>query len=137
MHASFDQQSTFASRRLLGVAGLLVFLGAFFVTPLCAALALCTMPCCEHEDGSSAGSLVSADMAACKTECSIRADEASSTVLPSVVPEPGAYRSAPVATAVAVVADPSAIAATVDRHAAWSARGADAPLHILNSTFRI
>jgi hypothetical protein len=76
-------------------------------------------------------------MAACETECSIRAGEASPTVVPSVVQAIGSDRIAPVATAVALVLDVPATVPTVDSRAVWSTRGADAPLHILNSTFRI
>jgi hypothetical protein len=46
------QERPSGSRKLLGGIGLLVFLGAFFVMPLCAALAICSMPCCEHGDQS-------------------------------------------------------------------------------------
>lgn len=137
MRPSIDRQSTHkGSHRLLSGVGLLVFFGAFFVMPLCAALVLCAMPCCEHGTSDS-GSIVKAGMVACATECSIRANEASSTVVPSLMPESGAERSVPVVTAVAVVTDGPAIAPTAAGQTVGSARGADAPLHLLNSTFRI
>lgn len=121
---------------MLGGVGVLLFLGAFFVMPLGAALVLCEMPCCEHR-ASESGSMVAAGMVACATECSIRENEASSTVVPSLVPENGAERSIPVVTAVAVVRDGPAIAPAAAGQKAGLARGADAPLHLLNSTFRI
>jgi len=136
MLRSIDQRSALRGfRRILGGSGLLVFLGAFFVLPLFAALALCAMPCCHQETGS-AGSVVSAGMAACETECSSLANEASSDVVPSVLPESGADRSAPVATAVALVDAPAVVAMVYSRAVGFT-RGAGAPLHILNSTFRI
>lgn len=131
---SIDQQAPpIGARRFFGAAGLVVFVSAFFVLPLCAALAICTMPCCDHS--RSAESVVSADVAACETECAVRVDEASSTIVPSIVPKTGADRSALIATAIAGVADTPPIAPTLDRHTA-PAR-IDTPLHLLNSTLRI
>lgn len=129
MRTSSEQQSI---RRFLGTAGLLLFVSAFFLLPLCAALAICTMPCCDH---GRAESFVSNTPTPCETECAVRVDEASSTIIPSIVPKTGADRSALIATAIAGVADTPPIASPPDRHIP-SARIA-APLHLLNSTLRI
>jgi len=137
MPQSVGQHSLVRSRRLFGGAGVLVFFCAFFVAPLCAALALCAMPCCHHESGNHAASFLSADMGACETECSTRAEQASSDVVLSVAQRTDASRSAHVVTAIDVVVQAPPVVARVDSRAVHSARGTDAPFHILNSTLRI
>ena len=128
------QTKTPGSRRLLAGFGVLAIFGGLFVLPLCAALALCTMPCCHHESGAT-GVVVSADMAACATECGIRSEDAAPVTVAAVAP--GIPRTSP--PAVAVVHLPAAPAAPVafERDAEPSHRGADASLHVLNSVFRI
>jgi len=128
------QTKTPGTRRILAGFGVLAIFGALFVLPLCAALAVCTMPCCHHETGA-AGAVVSAGMAACATECGFRAEEATPTTVAAVAP--GIPKTSP--PAVAVVQLPAAPAALVafERDAEPSRRGADASLHVLNSVFRI
>lgn len=134
MHMPRDRMMT-GLRRLLGGMGLLVFVGAFFVVPLYASLALCAMPCCSET--SESPSVSSDAMAACQTECSTRADAAASTDVLSVMPEGGPNRLAAGTAAVALVIDPPAAPAATARQAIGSGHGLDAPLHLLNSTFRI
>ena len=133
MHRSRDSAMK-GLRRLFGGLGLLVFVGAFFVAPLYAALELCAMPCCEA--GSDSPSVSSDAMAACQTECSIRQDAARSTEVVSVMPE-GPNRLAASTAAVAVIVAAPAAPSVAERLDAASVRGVDAPLHLLNSTFRI
>ena len=129
------QTKTPGNRRILAGLGVLVVFGVLFVLPLCAALALCTMPCCHHDDGAT-DSIVSGAMAACETECGIRSAEATPETVPAVAPGNATPRTSPVA----IVADrPAAPAAPTafDRDAESSPRGTDAHLHVLNSVFRI
>ena len=121
------------TRRLLAGLGVLAVFGAFFVLPLCAALALCTMPCCHHENGAT-GAVVSADMAACATECGVRSDDGTPPTVAAVAPENGIPKTSPLA--VAVVHLPAA-AVAFERDTEPSHRGSDASLHVLNSVFRI
>lgn len=125
-----------ATRRMLAGFGVLAMFGVLFVLPLCAALALCTMPCCHHENDAT-GAVVSADMAACATECGIRSETAAPATVAAVAPENGIPKTSP--PAVAFVHLPAAPAARValERDAEPSHRGADASLHVLNSVFRI
>lgn len=126
MRTAIQQQTI---RRFLGAAGLLLLVSAFFVLPLCAALAICTMPCCDHS--RSAASVVSADVSACESECAMRADEASAAIIPSIVPTRGVL----ITTTVATVAETPPLASIPDRRLARVRF--DATLHLLNSTLRI
>lgn len=134
--SSFMRNRPSVSLRLLGGIGLLVFLGAYFVMPLSAAIAMCTMPCCAHGGENGGTTLTSADMMSCETECALRSDEATSTAAPVVAPQTGAARGVLAATVIAV-AEHSATAAGTEHHTTGFVRGFDAPLHVLNSTFRI
>ena len=125
-------------RRLLGGAALLVFLGAFFAIPLWAALTLCTMPCCNPATGETPSAVVTAAMNGCQPECSIGAADAATQTATVVVPAPakelGVSLTPPALSAVGVTVP----ASVVDLSAALPmTHGADAPIHVLNSTFRI
>ena len=124
------------ARRILAGFCVLAVVGVLFVLPLCAALALCTMPCCHHENDATVA-VVSAGMAACATECGIRAEDATPATVAAAAPENATPRTSPLA--VVVVHLPAAPAAPVsfERGAEPPHRGADASLHVLNSVFRI
>jgi len=123
------------SRTLIGGVGLLAFLGAFFVLPLGAALALCSMPCCEHRGANGAVSLAPADVTACETECAVRTEDAAPA--PPAAVEKSTGREPLPAVPEAVPAEPALIPFSPSRHSAGFLHGADAPLHVLNSVFRI
>lgn len=127
------QTKTPPSRRLLAGFGVLVIFGVLFV-PLCAALALCTMPCCHHGNGAT-GAVVSAGMAACATECGIRSDDATHTTVAAVAP--GIPKTSPPAVAVIHLAAAPAAPIAFERDVEPPHRGVDASLHLLNSVFRI
>jgi hypothetical protein len=128
------QAKTPGIRRILAGLGVLIVFGALFVIPLCAALALCTMPCCHHEDDAT-GAVVSAGMAACATECGIRSDDPTPTTVAAVAP--GIQKTSPLAVAVVHLPPAPPAPAVFERDAELSHRGADASLHVLNSVFRI
>lgn len=118
--------------RVLSAAGLLLFIGAFFAAPLANALMLCTMPCCVQ--ASTVAKIVPAAAGSCATECAISAPDATlplaSTILPS--------SPAPAITIDAVgVASGVAVASLVELQPDTSPHGVHAPIHVLNSTFRI
>jgi hypothetical protein len=131
------QERTAGGRKLLGGIALLVFLGAFFVMPLCAALAICSMPCCEHGDQNGGPSLASADMMACETECAVRSDDAA-TVAPAAIALDKSDREV---STVAVIAElparPAVLTSSASQHSEGFLHHSDAPLHVLNSVFRI
>ena len=132
------QERPSSGRKLLGGIGLLVFLGAFFVMPLCAALAICSMPCCEHGDQNGGPSLASADMMACETECAIRAADAAPTASPTIVPDKSSDRDAVVVAVLAAApVEPALPASAPSRHSEGFLHHSGAPLHVLNSIFRI
>jgi hypothetical protein len=121
---------------MLAGLGVLVVFGVLFVLPLCAALALCTMPCCHHESGTN-GSVTSGAMAACETDCGIRSADATRATVAAVAPDSGIAKSSPPAVAVIRLAAAPAAPIAFQRDAHPSPRGTDASLHVLNSTFRI
>lgn len=132
------QERPSSGRKLLGGIGLLVFLGAFFVMPLCAALAICSMPCCEHGDQSGGPSLGSADMMACETECAIRSADAAPTASPTIVPDKSSDRDAlVVAVLAAAPVEPALPASAPSRYSEGFLHHSDTSLHVLNSVFRI
>jgi hypothetical protein len=122
-------------RRLLAGAGVLVFVAVFFAMPLYAAATLCTMPCCAHDH--SATSAVAADMAACATDCLVQSDEATAaSSLRFVAPESRVihlHSPAPVVLLTASANEGSSLAPDVG----LSHSPCSAPVHLLNSVFRI
>ena len=136
MRLPIRRTKTPANRRALaGLAALFLF-GALFVLPLCAALAVCTMPCCHHENGA-AGAVVSAGMAQCATECGSWSATATPMAVIAVAPPNAMQRSAPLAAV--VVHLPAAVSAPIafERVEDSSHRGTNASLQVLNSVFRI
>ncbi len=132
------QERPAGGTKLLGGIALLVFLGAFFVMPLCAALAICSMPCCEHGEQNGSPSLASADMMACETECAIRSEDAAPAASLTVAPDKSSDREGlVVAELAAVPSQPALPASTTSRHAEGFLHHSDASLHVLNSVFRI
>lgn len=132
------QEVPAGGRRLLGGIGLLVFLGAFFVMPLCAALSICSMPCCDHSGQNGGASLASADMMACETECAVRSEDAAPAASPMAAFDKSSERQALAAAMLAVDPAQTAVAAsTPARHSEGFLHHSDAPLHVLNSVFRI
>ena len=101
--------------RLSAAVLAMVFVAVFFAAPLYAAMTICAMPCCHHDDGPKC--------------CTIGTENVASTAARTVVP-------------VAVVV-PAETGQTVCLHIP-DARidvppqpSISAPLHLLNSTFRI
>jgi hypothetical protein len=131
-----QQTTTPANRRLFAGLGALVVFGVLFFLPLWVALTLCTMPCCQHENGAT-GAVVSADMAACATECGIRSADATPASVVTLAAPNGMLRSSLVAIAVAHLPAAPAAPVACDRVEESSPRGADTSLHVLNSVFRI
>ena len=136
MHTPIIRCTAFpGSARLLGGIALFAFLGVFFVMPLWAAFSICTMPCCHHD--APAAMLMSSDAMACgSNECSVRADDVRPTTVASAVPETRASLTVPTVEAAEVITTP-VVAARSASFALCPQRGADAPVHVLNSTFRI
>ena len=131
MHFVQRHESRFLTR-VFGVAGLLLFVSAFFVAPLCNALTLCTMPCCHH--GSSDAKIAANPMAPCATECAISSSESTLPVAPAVA------QGSPAAVInidVVHVADSAAPAVPLEVQRDASLHGPIAAIHLLNSTFRI
>ena len=131
------QERPAGGRKLLGGIGLLVFLGAFFVMPLCAALAICSMPCCEHGDQNGGPSLASADMMACETECAVRSDDAATVAPAAIALDKSDRQVSTVAVMAELPARPAVLASSVSQHSEGFLHHSDAPLHVLNSVFRI
>ena len=117
--------------RLRALFGVMALFGGLFVLPLCVALSLCTMPCCHHGESDSA--VVSADMN-CATECAVQSDDATETTVATM---PGVHRAAPVVVTVLFPLDAAPDIGPRARDAGAPHRVADAPLHVLNSVFRI
>jgi hypothetical protein len=119
--------------RVLAGFGVLILFGATFALPLYAALSLCTMPCCHHGNGK----VVRADMSGCAPHCVIVNDEATAANARVIASERSASSTiAPSTAAVAVIADVRA-RTPIERDAGWLPRAAGAPVHVLNSVFRI
>ena len=94
-----------------------VFFAVFFAAPLYAAMTICAMPCCHHDDAPQC--------------CTIATEKVASTAARTFVPEQ------PVAIApVEVAAQTVSSAAGRDIHTPAEVPIA-VPLHLLNSTFRI
>jgi hypothetical protein len=124
-------------RRVVGIAGLLAFAGAFFVMPLYAAIMICGMPCCHHGEGSGASSTVSSPISGCEAECSLREASATPTITPSIVSPKLADDQFSIAGAQIAEIVASTAPTPVEHDRSPSAEGARAPLHVLNSVFRI
>ena len=120
--------------RFLAAFGVVFLLGATVALPLVAALSLCTMPCCHHANG---GKVVQADMSGCAPQCVLVGDEATAANRQIVMPERSASSTiAPSTPAVTAIAD-AAPRPPIERDAGWLPDAAGAPLHVLNSVFRI
>ena len=125
------------SRKLVGGIGLLLFVGAMFVIPLCAALAICSMPCCEHGGQNGGVSVASVDMIACETACTIRSKDAVPALSPLAL-DKASDRHAPVLIVITdTAARPAALTSAASNHSAGFRHHSDAPLHVLNAVFRI
>ena len=122
------------TRRILAAVAALTVICVFFVLPLWAALLICSMPCCDH-GGSDLAAISEAAATGCETECGIRADEAEPADVAAVVAERVVQGTAPL-TAALVDLPPPAVP-TIDHGRGAAHRAADAPLHVLNSVFRI
>lgn len=130
------RQGTQASRRIFGGLGVLVVFGAFFVLPLCAALTLCTMPCCHHGNRATGGPIVSGVMTPCETECGVRSADATLPAVVSVAPHSISRASMPVVACVELHAG-SAAGGALAHEDEPSHHRASASAQVLNSVFRI
>jgi hypothetical protein len=133
-NASNEKRTTAASRRLVAALAAFFVLGVFFVLPLYAAVTLCSMPCCHPQ--KRADTVVTAAMNGCATECAVRADDVKPTTVVTLAAENTSHRGSPIVLTFAHVPDASIAPARIDRDAGLS-HPADAPLHLLNSVFRI
>lgn len=122
-------------RTLAGLGALVVF-GAFFVLPLYAALSICTMPCCGHES-DAAEMVVGAGAPACATECGIRSTDATPQAVATVATQNESHRAAPLVVAVVRLPEARGAHVSLEHDTGPAHRGAYAPLHVLNSVFRI
>lgn len=109
--------------RILAAAAALVFFAVFFAAPLNAAMTICTMSCCQQNE-------------ACQTACSIGAGDAATTAARTVVPQERRVEVA-MPIVVEVPSAPDVRAVSVVRDAGGMHPPNAAPLHLLNSTFRI
>jgi len=131
MYSRLRHRSRFLTR-ILSAAGLLLFVGAFFAAPLANALMLCTMPCCLH--GSSVEKIVPKTTAPCGTDCEISAPE---TTIPAVSTVVQSSPAAAINIDVVGVAEAGAPGEPIELQPDTSPHGVHAPIHVLNSTFRI
>jgi hypothetical protein len=123
----------FPSKRLFAALATISLFSVFFVLPLCTALMLCSMPCCHPDVAGS--SVFAVNRSACASECAVRADDRKPAEVNATAAEKGLDRSAPVV--IAFVQPTRAAAAMIQHEANDAHRAADAPLHVLNSVFRI
>jgi hypothetical protein len=122
-------------RRWLAGTGVLLLFGVLFALPLCAALVLCTMPCCHHPSDPAAA-LAAGGMAGCAEQCAIRSDEAAPAAVAAVLQDSSTARIAHVAAATVVVSAAPAPVAPAGRGADVSHR-TGASVRVLSSVFRI
>jgi hypothetical protein len=104
--------------RLSAAALAIVFVTVFFAAPLYAAVTICAMPCCHHDDAPQC--------------CTISTEKVASTAARTVVPEQTVAVIVPSETAQTVM--PASCGRDVRTHLE---RQIAIPLHLLNSTFRI
>ena len=104
--------------RFSAAALAVVFFAVFFAAPLYAAMTICAMPCCHHDDAP--------------TCCTIGTEKVASTAARTFVPEPPAAIIAPIETAQTVTS--TSCGRDVRTHLEVPIA---LPLHLLNSTFRI
>ncbi|GEM_PF-1809201 len=129
--------TTTISQRLIACAGVIVLFAVFFALPLYAAVNLCTMPCCHH-DGSSEQPAVGAGMSGCASDCSISADAATAAEsIRSVAPARRGLEHAIAATQVVAAITTASDGVPPVRDEARPRSSSAAPLHVLNSLFRI
>ena len=134
MHSAQDHRTQTSTRRGTAAVVAFVFVAIFFALPLYAAMTLCTMPCCE-QDGSAEIALTSA-MPDCAQTCVINAADVSLPRAATFAPEQRTSETIAVPP-IAVAAMPSAPPVASESLSADHPRPADAPLHVLNSVFRI
>lgn len=129
MQSISQSRKRFASR-VVGAAGLLLFVSAFFAAPLANAWMLCAMSCCHHNVAKIAAT---EGMPCGTTECTISAPDVTIPAASSV------SQSSPSAAIINIdvrVVDAVATA-HVELQPDTSPHGASAPIHVLNSVFRI
>ncbi len=117
-------------RRIISASALFAFVGAFFVVPLWPLLTLCRMPCCHQATPSAA---MTAPMG-CHTDCTVVAANDALAASTMVAPAQHDVATAP---AVALVDVLRPALAAPDATGAPPPSLAAAPLHLLNSVFRI
>lgn len=115
----------------------LVFVVAAVALPLFAEMMNCSMPCC-HPETSPVSSYSVATINPCQTDCEISSARAATqqTVTTSATPEAASAGIGDVLVASASWSKP-VCERFVQSMASRSPRGIEAPLHLLNSTFRI
>ena len=129
MQSISQSRKRFASR-VVGAAGLLLFVSAFFAAPLANAWMLCAMSCCHHNVAKIAAT---EGMPCGTTECTISAPDVTMPVASSV----STISPASIINISARAASVSAPLCNADLQPDTSPHGASAPIHVLNSVFRI
>ena len=131
MQFSTPIQRKALAARFRGGMGVVLFLAGVVFAPLCSAITLCTMPCCDHAAPSTPS--VATELP-CQTNCAVtRSDvvkEADATQVPTS-PE-SALLAAP-AIVDTVTSPPQATTGSV----AYAVPPPDRALHLVNSVFLI
>jgi len=134
MYPAQDHRKQISTRRRIAGVVAFTFLAVLFGLPLYAALTLCAMPCCDHPSGEETA--VSAAMTACQQTCAISSDEAAPPKAVTFAPEQRAHHGI-VVPGIAMTFEPPAAPARSEERSDSHHRAAIAPLHVLNSIFRI
>ncbi|MBI2214784.1 MAG: hypothetical protein HYU52_14150 [Acidobacteria bacterium] len=126
-----------SSRRTLAVAGVVSFLGAFFVVPLYAAMMICSMPCCHQGEQGGRVAIVASEMPGCESQCTMR-DVSATTMVDPVIPSPTKDGNAlSIDSELVAAVDLPLPRPPLERDRGSSPSGGHAALHVLNSIFRI
>ena len=96
-------------------------------TPSRAAQAMASMPCCQDPSGPA---MKSAETPACATECIVRANDAAVAAAPRIIVP--AVHALPVVAPIAIAIHDVAMARDTGQP-----HPSSAPVHVLNSVFRI
>lgn len=128
------QRDRISRQRLLAGLGVLVFVAVFFALPLYAAATLCAMPCCASD--SSTTPVMSIGMPECATDCFVHSEEATAAFsLQFAAPENRVVHL--VSSTPLMLASSASFAPCVADDVGLARSGTAAPVHLLNSVFRI
>ncbi len=135
MRRTLDQAPRVWLRRFSGVT--LVFVIAVLIAPLAMGLLQCLMPCCQAEATPSSNSIAAVNSCRMAT-CATRTEPAPRQEAARIAArEVASERTGELVIALASSADAGSNGSLLHSLPPPSPRGTDAPLHVLNSTFRI